>query len=151
MDYINTIIFAAKTVKVPSALLLAICMHESKLNNHVNQFDGGSPSYGICQIKEDTARDMGFKGKTEKLMEPYTNAYYAAKYLKYQLQRYDNDFCRATAAYNAGTFNKSQVMPGYPRNLKYVRNVQKHLDHKLKNKLSCSPRNDLAQTKGSAR
>lgn len=139
MLYTSVVIGAAKAVKVSASLLLAICNHESSgLKNVIAHNDGGSPSYGICQMKYETARMLGFEGQAKDLMEPKTNALYAAKYLKYQMGRYDNQWCKATAAYNAGTYFESKVVPGKPRNLKYVRRVQKQLDNKYRAMLSCS-------------
>ena len=58
--------------------------------------DGGSLSHGVCQIKLSTALYMDdvFKHKTRatalRLENPAVNAFYAAKYLKYQMTRYKN-------------------------------------------------------------
>lgn len=137
MNYIKIILLAAKKIGVASSLLLAICSHESNLKNITVPNDGKTPTHGICQIKLDTAKMLHYRGKEKGLMNPKTNALFAAKYLKYQLKRYDNDWCKATSAYNAGRYNESKVLPGYPRNLKYVRHVQKKLPRKLRHKLSC--------------
>jgi soluble lytic murein transglycosylase-like protein len=137
MNYVSIIVLAAKKAKVSGALLLAICTHESGLNNVFVPHDGGTPTYGICQVKYDTAKMIGFTGKAKDLMKPEINAKWAAEYLKYQKARYDNDWCKAVAAYNAGTYNESKVVPGKPRNLKYVRHVQRKLAENLQDKLSC--------------
>ena len=99
--------------------------------------DGGSPSYGVCQLKQTTAEQMGYKGRPKDLMNPKINAYWAAKYLRYQLKRYGGDFCKASAAYNSGTYMESNVYPGKPRNLKYINGVKKYLDFNLHDKISC--------------
>jgi soluble lytic murein transglycosylase-like protein len=75
-------------------------------------------------VKYATAQMLGYKGNPEGLMDPKTNAHFAALYLKYQYDRYGN-YCHAIAAYNAGRYNESKVLPGYPRNLKYVNSVKK--------------------------
>lgn len=138
MTIISTILAAAKAAKVSGVLLVAICTHESGLTNTYVAHDGGSPSIGVCQVKENTARMLGFKGKAKDLMAPGLNAKYAAKYLKYQIDRYGEDnWCKLTAAYNAGSYNESKRVKGKPRNLKYVRLVQKKLAPDYKNKLSC--------------
>lgn len=154
------ILAAAKSVGVPGALLLAICSHESNLDNVVVPRDGSSASIGFCQIKESTAQNMGYKGiaygplksvregsdtmepagKPAGLMIPSVNAKYAAKYLKMQLKRYGGDWCKATAAYNAGTYNPSIKSPGKPRNLKYVNSVVLKLDEEHKDYLMCGER-----------
>lgn len=138
---ISTIILAAaKAVGVPGALLLAICTHESNLENVIVADDGGSPSIGVCQMKQATAESMGFVGTQTDLLKPKTNAKYAAKYLKKQLDRYDGDWCKATAAYNSGTYNPSKKAPGKPRNLKYIKSVVLKLDDKHKDYLICGER-----------
>lgn len=137
MTFEAIILAAAKAAKVSGALLLAICTHESGLNNVMVPHDNGSPSYGICQIKYDTANLMGFKGKEKDLMIPKVNAKWAAVYLKYQEERYDGNWCKIAAAYNAGKYNESKKKPGCPRNLAYVRNVQKKLDEDLQSKMAC--------------
>lgn len=119
--------------------MLAICSHES--NNFtmtLNQYDGGSPSYGICQVKKETASMFGFKGKASELMNPKVNAKYAALYLKYQEKRYGSEnWCILSAAFNAGSFNESKEMAGYPRNLRYVRRIQSKLDPLLHYRMVC--------------
>jgi hypothetical protein len=130
---------AAMSAKVSAVLLVAICSHESQdFTLTYNHKDGGSPSYGICQVKEATARWLGFKGKTKELMNPKVNATYAAKYLAKHADNYgEEDWCKVTAAYNAGRYNESPVYPGYPRNIKYIRLVQKKLPETQKSRLAC--------------
>lgn len=137
MDYVSMILVAAKTVKVPGALLLAICMHETGLKNTMVPIDGKSPTFGVCQIKLPTAQMIGYKGTANGLMKPQTNALWAAKYLKWQLNRYTNNWCMAVASYNSGSYNESQVMPGYPRNFKYVLHVQSKLPLGLRKNFAC--------------
>lgn len=138
MTYSAIILAAAKAAKVSGVLLLAICGYESNLTNVVVYHDGKSPSYGICQVKYETAQMIGFKGKAESLISPTVNAKWAAKYLAYQGKRYgEDDWCKLVAAYNAGSYNESKKVPGKPRNLKYVRRVQKRLPDEFKPRLSC--------------
>jgi len=138
MSFTVIILAAAKKIGVSGSLLLAICTHESGLNNVYVHHDGGSPTYGICQIKYDTAKMIGFTGKAEDLMVAKTNAEWAASYLKYQKSRYGGDWVKSTAAYNSGTYFESKKVPGCPRNLQYVKYVQEKLDEKLQDKLSCA-------------
>lgn len=98
----EAILLAAALTGVNPALLSSLCFVESnhKINAYVHQ-DGGSPSYGICQVKESTARALGFTGRAEALMDPSVNALYAAKYLKRQHRRYKS-WPKAVSAYNCG-------------------------------------------------
>src|ERR1035437_10070172 len=91
MTYSTIILLAAKKVSISGSLLLAICTHETGLQNIAWMNDVNSPSYGICQVKESTARQLGFKGMAEDLMNPKENARYAALYLKYQINRYQGN------------------------------------------------------------
>lgn len=129
--YINDVFErVAKETKVPEKLLRAICFAESKFNpeayNH-GDGKGTNSAFGICQVLHSTARNYGFKddncyksfedvvtsqGKFIKasrtykdcnLFGVYTNVTYAAKYLNEQLNRYNNSWISAIAAYNAGT------------------------------------------------
>ena len=136
MSYESIIIAAAKAAKVSGALLFAICLQESGNKNIYTESDGGSPTYGICQVKYDTATMMGYKGDPKGLMVPATNAKYAAKYLKYQEKRYSGNWCHMTAAYNSGTL-RIEKRSGKPKNLQYVLKVQKKLQEKLRPQLSC--------------
>ncbi len=111
-------------LELPPGLLSALCWVES---NHkvtaINAQDGGSASYGVCQIKLDTARMLGYKGTVKTLKEPAVNVYWAGRYLKYQLDRYSGDPRKAVAAYNAGTHRVNKK--GLIKNRKYVEKVFK--------------------------
>lgn len=133
----SAIMAAAGKVGVSSSLLLAVCNHESggfKLNYAPD--DNGSPSYGICQVKEESAKMFGFKGDPEKLMDPKVNTYYAARYLKYQESRYGNDWVKLVAAYNSGTYFPGKKF-GCPKNLGYLKLVKKKLPEGLQHRLDC--------------
>jgi hypothetical protein len=137
MDIVSIILNAAKAAHVSGVLLLAICSHESnEFKTNYVELDNGSPSHGFCQVKLDTAIQLGFKGNPEQLREPKVNARYAALYLKYQVDRYGDDWCRITASYNSGSYVESENL-GYPKNLNYVRLVQRKLPEDFKDRLSC--------------
>jgi hypothetical protein len=92
----------ANTFALPPGLLESVCYVESK--HEVAAYhpaDGHSPSIGVCQVKLDTARSMGFVGGETDLMEPTANVFFAAKYLRYQIDRYDS-VERGVVAYNRG-------------------------------------------------
>lgn len=139
---ISIILNAAKAAKVSGVLLLAICSHESaNFTLNYAPHDHGSPSYGSCQVKADTAWALGFSGKVEDLNKPEVNAKYAALYLAYQQDRYEKEYGEnwvvLTAAYNAGTYHPSSKVVGCPKNLKYINFVKNHLPEEYKNKLTC--------------
>ncbi len=97
------LITAAKLMNIPATLLLAICTTESNLKNVINPDDGGSPSYGICQVKLGTAKMFSTSVTQHDLMLPRVNAHYAALYVRYQLKRYRYNIPNAISAYNAGS------------------------------------------------
>lgn len=115
-------IAASNTFNIPPGLLSAVCYVES---NHdikaIRIDDGGSSSFGICQLKLDTARQMGFRGTGESLRNPKTNIHYSAMYLSSKLLHYDGDVVRSVSAYNSGTYKVTS--DGQPINSEYVRKV----------------------------
>jgi len=121
---IEHLLHAANLFNVSPALLIALCSVESDLRpNVINHDDGGSASYGMCQIKIRTARHINGPTYVTDLLNPEINAQVAAKYLRYQLVRYDGDVSCALAAYNAGScrFNKE----GKIINANYVKKVKR--------------------------
>lgn len=89
-------------MNLPPGLLQSICYTESTYRiSAIHRDDGTTDSLGLCQIKYKTAKWMGFKGSEQQLMEPHLNAYYAAKYLRYQITRYKS-INKAVIAYNKG-------------------------------------------------
>lgn len=135
-NYIDeSIVKAANKVGVPSSLLKAICSAESSLKQDEFVYaDGGDSNhaFGLCQVLLKTAEGFGFsddgckdnykfrkedrKYKNCKLFGPYTNALYAAKYLKFQLDRYGNSWINAVAAYNTGTVRLCKT--GWVKNIR---------------------------------
>ena len=123
MIILSTLFMTTSThLGLPPGLLASLCYVESRHKpSAINQYDGNSPSYGICQIKLATAQLVGFVGTEKELMHPKTNVFYAAKYLKRQLTRYNNNVHKAVAAYNSGTYK--EIKPGLALNHLYVTKV----------------------------
>lgn len=129
----------ATKVGISPALLISVCMTETNLRNVDVPNDGDSTSYGVCQVKLKTAHFMArvhkkprislFGSDDMRVIE--NNAKVAALYIKYQLDRYEGDACKAVAAYNAGRFKESSQYPGVPFNWKYVEKVEGHLGQNL--------------------
>jgi soluble lytic murein transglycosylase-like protein len=119
VDVVRSIIQAADIVKIPRELLLALCWNESSFRTSLPvRLDGRTPSYGICQVKLETAEymDRVFKNKvkasTKRLLNYKVNPLYAAQYLKHQLKRYKGNWMLAVDAYNKGhaVSHKSQYV-----------------------------------------
>lgn len=139
MTYYSIIFSAAKAAKVSGLLLYAICGYESNdfTQTYVGQ-DHGSASVGICMVKLNTAQMLGYKGTLTDLRKPEINAKYAALYLQYQQDRYgEEDWVKITSSYNLGTYKESNKNKGCPKNLEYIKRVQKYLNDELRNKLNC--------------
>jgi soluble lytic murein transglycosylase-like protein len=109
---------------LPPGLLTATCYVESHHNiRAIHKDDGNGNSLGVCQIKLPTAKMLGFRGKELELMNPSTNVKYAAKYLAYQLRRYESDPVKAICAYNSGSYRENAL--NQPVNLVYLNRVIK--------------------------
>jgi soluble lytic murein transglycosylase-like protein len=150
---ILTLTGIAKTIGISPALLIAVCTTETNLKNVITYNDGATHSYGLCQVKLETAKFMGkvhnkphLENFTEKDMQDIkNNAKIAALYLKYQLNRYGGDYCKATAAYNAGRFKESKDYPGKPFNWKYVKKVKNNFKNgkvEIQQSLECDKKLD---------
>ena len=145
MTYLQIIAAAAKAAKVSAILLYAICSHESRdFDLDYSVYDNGSPSYSVCQIKQETAKQMGWRGKNPmELRNPHVGIKYSALYLRYQQDRYGaDDWNKLAGAYNAGSYVESAKVKGCPRNLGYVRLVREKLPKNLKRRLSCGGKNE---------
>jgi soluble lytic murein transglycosylase-like protein len=119
---IAIIVAAALRAGVPPVMELAVCTQESNLRPRaVNVQDGGSASYGLCQIKSSTAKMLGFRSSPEFLLDPEHNAAVGAAYLRRLLNNYGSDHNCAIAAFNAGICR--HTWHGQIRNLRYVKAV----------------------------
>jgi len=115
---------------VDPRILASICYVESKWNPRaLNKVDGKTSSYGLCQIKLETARSVGFKGSSKDLFKASVNIHFAGLYYKAKLLKYrGNEFC-AIAAYNAGACR--YAFSGKILNNKYVKKVTKSFEKML--------------------
>ncbi len=147
MEAISTIILsAAKAIGVSGALLLGICQHESgDFKQNYVPFDMGSPSFGSCQLKYSTGLFLNFHGNPYELNEPKVNALYAAKYLRWQQSRYNDNWVKMVAAYNSGSYNPSKIILGCPRNLRYIKAVRAKLPQDLQERLNCGTSDEFAE------
>lgn len=119
---------AAINEGVAEELLSAVCWVETRHKSQATNYDDGEQgvnSHGLCQIQYPTAQFVSYKGTVKDLYNPYINARYAARYLAYQLRRYNNDWKLAVAAYNAGSVmldRRGQIV-----NYSYVEQVENAL------------------------
>lgn len=122
MTTMGALLYAAKVTGVGAQLLVSVCLVESNLIYTINPKDGRSASYGVCHVKTATARQFDRGATPVLLMSPIYNSIIAARYLKWQLERYKTTTC-AIAAYNAGSckFNDK----GRLINEHYIRKVRR--------------------------
>lgn len=105
---VEDIIWAADLVRIPRPLLLTVCWGEGRFRTdaRLTHMDGSTLSHGTCQVKLKTAQFMDDIYNHSTKVTPKTldntkiNAFYAAKYLKYQLKRYNYNILLAVDAYN---------------------------------------------------
>lgn len=103
MEMITIITQAATAVGLSPALLLSVCFTESNLKNTVVPHDGHSASWGMCQMKYETAKRIEKDIYPSHLMRPEISARIAAKYLLKQIKRYHGNVWCGVDAYNKGT------------------------------------------------
>ncbi len=123
MEVTTSIIAAAKAVGLSPVVLLAICFQESSFRNVVSPEDGGSASFGVCQLKLNTAREFNSELLPTQLLDVAINSLLAAQYLKWQLERYDGHLWCAVEAYNKGHAKNCSKAS-------YVRKVKAHMERK---------------------
>jgi len=92
--YENAIMDLSKEFNIPPALIMSMIWKES-LGNPKAESETGA--YGLMQLVKGTARDM----KVDRY-DPVQNLRGGVKYMRFLLDRYDNNLERALAAYNAG-------------------------------------------------
>lgn len=131
---IQSIIAAADKAKVPRELVLAVCWGESSFRNKkVTHMDGETPSYGVCQVKLETAKFMDkvyhhkIKVTAKMLDKVGTNAFYASCYLRYQLNKYHQNWKFAVDAYNKGHAIKTYKTEYVKRFERNQRHIKKHI------------------------
>ena len=103
---------AAKKYNVPYKLASSIINVESRYNPNAY----GKGTYGLGQIKCNTAKSIGFVGNCKKLFEIDINLEYSMKYLGQALHIAKGNECYAATLYNRGLGNK-------PKSSTYCRKV----------------------------
>jgi soluble lytic murein transglycosylase-like protein len=104
MDILTTLFISVSIeFNLPPGLLNSICYVESKHQTRSIAYnDGKSHSYGICQVKTIACKQVGLTFIESDIIKPENNITCAAKYLAYQIKRYDGNIPRAVTAFNKG-------------------------------------------------
>jgi hypothetical protein len=119
----NVLRFAANIVTVSNiklidpALICAVIAVESEGNPDAKKPVANPKYFGLMQISFETAQWRGYKGDRNGLFDPYTNIFYGADYLAYQVYRYKS-YRFGASAYKVG--NVSFDSSGAPTNLAIV-------------------------------
>ncbi len=102
--YKTHINFASKEHNVEINLIKAIVFTESsgKSSGYDYEKYANENSYGLGRILLSTARDMGFKGTAIDLLNPKINLYYTTKYIRFWLDKGNNNMSLAISSYNSG-------------------------------------------------
>lgn len=105
-------------------IFLAQVQQESGFNPNAIS---GVGAQGLTQIMPDTAAQPGF-GVTPfqgDVFDPAANLDFGARYMKAMVDRYDGDYERGLAAYNAGagTVDKAGGIPNIEETQNYVRTI----------------------------
>lgn len=112
----------ATAYNLPPALVMAVISQESAFNPFAKRYESKYDcySYGLMQILYVTAKDLGYKGQPEELLDINNNLNYGCKYLAKQYKRYNQDLTDTISSYNAGSVNKTN---GKYSNQDYVNKV----------------------------
>jgi soluble lytic murein transglycosylase-like protein len=108
---------------LPPQLIHSVIRVESNYNPYAVSSKG---ALGLMQLIPATARRFG----VSDVFDPVENIQGGARYLKYLLELYHNDYPLALAAYNAGEGAVSRFggVPPYPETRRYIELVGKHIE-----------------------
>lgn len=125
MDYFELSDMYADQLGLDRAILRRMFMQESGFNPDAVSRRGAA---GIAQIMPGTASDPGFGVDPitdEERYDPEASIRFGAQYLRAMLDRYDGDYARALAAYNAGygAVDEAGGVPEFEETQTYVRNI----------------------------
>jgi soluble lytic murein transglycosylase-like protein len=85
---------------LPPELIYAVIATESGFNPHAQ-----TSALGLMQIKESTARSVGFTGARSRLLDASVNLQYGTAYLAKAYRLAKGNPCRAVSLYNRGLGN----------------------------------------------
>jgi soluble lytic murein transglycosylase-like protein len=94
----------AKKYSVPEALVYRVIERESRFDPAVRK----GPNWGLMQIREQTARNMGFSGPVRLLLDPEINLTYAVAYLANAYQVAGGNQERAIVLYTSGYYYEAK-------------------------------------------
>lgn len=89
----------AENAGIPAEIVRAVVRVESDWDQDLT---GHAGEIGLMQIKPETAREMGFKGKNDALYDPETNIRWGVAYLAMAYKLASGNLCQTILKYNAG-------------------------------------------------
>ncbi len=121
--YDRIIIRAARKHGVDNTLVKAVIRAESDFDKHAVSRKGAQ---GLMQLMPETAKDLAVKDS----FDPHENINAGVRYLKRQLNNFQNNVPLALAAYNAGenTVRRYGRIPPYKETRTFVDRVLRYWD-----------------------
>lgn len=104
-DYFPIVEPYAVKYSLPSALIMSIIAQESGFNPLKKRYEKKYDcySYGLMQILYVTAKENGYSGQPEELLDINTNLDISCKFLNKQYNRYAYNLTDTISAYNGGS------------------------------------------------
>jgi hypothetical protein len=121
-SYNDIIIDAARKFDVDAALVSAVIKAESDYNPREVSHKGAR---GLMQLMPATAKRFG----VTNALDPKENITAGTRYLRWLLNKFDNNADLAVAAYNAGEGNvwKYDGVPPFRETVNYIHRIAKHI------------------------
>lgn len=107
-------------------IYVRLIQQESSFNPKAVNPDTGAT--GLAQVMGPTAQDPGFGvAPIRDRLDPVESLRFGAEYLSAMLRRYDGDYSRALAAYNAGfgKVDEAGGIPNFRETQNYVANIMR--------------------------
>jgi soluble lytic murein transglycosylase-like protein len=95
----------AAAADVPAALVRAIVQVETGGKDNVRGTHG---EWGRMQIKCETARSVGFRGRCSELTRAATNLRFGTAYLAIAWRRARGDLCKTASLFNLGVWARAR-------------------------------------------
>lgn len=119
---------SGKKHNIPEDLIRSVILQESNFNPKiVGPKTRFGTAKGLMQLIDDTAKDMGVKD----VFDPEQNIEGGTKYLRFLLDKFNQNEELALAAYNGGPANvtKHKGIPPFKETKDYVKRVRGYLDY----------------------